>query len=75
MDVTDKVFLAGTAVIGGFGAGSDFMWDVVGTIGYKFNDRWSAHIGYRAIDVDFEKGGDVVDLNVPGPIGGLTVSF
>jgi hypothetical protein len=73
--VNDKWFLTGAGIIGGFGAGSDFMWDVVGGVGYKFTDSISASTGYRAFGVDYSKNGDVVDLVNHGPVIGLTYSF
>lgn len=73
--MTDKWFLSGAGVIGGFGAGSDFMWDVAGAVGYNFTDAISASAGYRAFGVDYSKSGDVVDLVNHGPVVGLTYSF
>ena len=38
--------------IGGFGAGSDFTWQIFPTVGYKFSDRFSLEVGYRWLDLD-----------------------
>ena len=41
---------------GGFGAGSDFSWQVVGTYGFDihcFGTPLHTVIGYRALAVDF----------------------
>jgi hypothetical protein len=42
--------------IGGFGIGSKFAWQVQADAGYKFVKWFQATIGYRYIDVNYEKG-------------------
>lgn len=73
--ISERVFVAGTGVIGGFGIGSDFMWDAAATIGYNFNDSFSASLGYRALGADYSHSGDVVDITAHGPVIGLTGRF
>ncbi|MGB5103814.1 MAG: hypothetical protein WBO04_10925 [Steroidobacteraceae bacterium] len=34
----ERYFVRGWAVVGGFGAGSDSMWDVMGAVGYRVTD-------------------------------------
>ena len=46
--------------VGGFGAGSQFSWQVVAAYGYDtmcFGMPLHAVIGYRALSVDFSDGG------------------
>lgn len=74
-EVSERVFLTGSAAVGGFGAGSEFMWDLTGAVGYRFNRAVSVSAGYRALGVDYEKNGDVIDLVNHGPIFGLRVDF
>lgn len=71
--VTDSVFLSGWAMAGG--GSSDFNWDLLGAVGYKFNDRFSMTAGYRAQGIDFEKGSFVFDQVLQGPIVGGTIKF
>ena len=68
-------FLAGAADIGGFGIASDFTWQILGTLGYSFNDWFSARAGYRHLDVDYENDGFVWDVEMSGPIIGATFRF
>ena len=69
--------------VGGFGAGSEFSWNVMGAysfeIGVYYGATVSGVLGYRALAVDFEKGSganrydyEVVQL---GPLLGLTLRF
>jgi hypothetical protein len=40
-----KYCVTGWALVGGFVAGSDSMWDVMGVIGYRFSDTFSVAAG------------------------------
>ena len=64
--------------VGGFGAGSDFSWQVVGTYGFDVHCiETPLHIviGYRALSVDFSENGrfgkNGVDDVQHGPVVGL----
>ena len=74
-DISDSVYLKGWAMVGGFGAGSDFMWDVFGGIGYDFNDWLSAFAGFRGSGVDYKKDSFKWDVTMYGPMLGLGVKF
>ena len=60
---------------GGFGVGSDFFYDVMATIGYHWNKSISTALGYRLLDVDYEDGTFVYDLQQDGLLLGLTWRF
>jgi hypothetical protein len=66
--LNDKLFLKGWGMIGGFGASSEFMWDVFGGLGYQFNDRFSATAGWRHVGVDYSHGAFLFDVDIDGPI-------
>jgi hypothetical protein len=65
--------------IGGFGAGSDFTWQIFPTVGWSFTDRFSLEVGYRWLDLDYETGDGnerfAYDVLTQGPIGGLAFRF
>lgn len=75
MDLDQDFYLAGWALVGGFGAASDFMWDVMGGVGYRFNESQSVFLGYRAMGDDFAADGFVSDIVQSGPILGGSFSF
>jgi hypothetical protein len=67
------------ADFGGFGVGSDFSWQVVGTYGFDtmcLGTPLHAVLGYRALSVDFSENGKFgkngIDLVQHGPIMGVT---
>lgn len=74
-DIGGDFYLAGWGLIGGFGVGSDIMWDVMGGIGYNFNDRMSMFAGYRAMHDDYSNDGFVSKITQTGPIIGGSFSF
>ena len=64
----NKVFY--TAVrgeIGGFGIGSDLMWQVEGVIGCNLTRNIFTEIGYRALSFDYENDGLTFDTITHGP--------
>jgi hypothetical protein len=67
--------LTGAADIGGFGLASDFTWQILGTVDYRFADWFSARAGYRHLDVDYEDDGFVWDVELSGPIIGASFHF
>jgi hypothetical protein len=68
-------YLTGWGMIGGFGAGSEIAWDVLGGAGYQWNERFSIVAGYRALGVDYQKDGFVFDVVQHGPILGAVIRF
>jgi hypothetical protein len=69
------IFLASLVQVGGFGVGSDLTWDALGAIGYQFNDSISAVAGYRHLEVDYDHRGFVFDVELSGPVIGMTIHF
>ena len=68
--------------MGGFGAGSDFSWQVVGTYGFDtkcLGQPLHAVIGYRALSVDYGETGrfgkNGLDFVQHGPVMGVTVNW
>jgi hypothetical protein len=70
---TPQFYAVGWALVGAGQA--DLDWDVMAGIGYRFNDRYSATLGYRALGVDYSDDGFVFDVVQQGPIMGLTIRF
>ncbi|MGI9480743.1 MAG: hypothetical protein ACR2OR_00140 [Hyphomicrobiales bacterium] len=74
--ISERTYLTGWAMVGGFGVGSDFMYDIFGGLGYEFNDTFSAVGGMRASYADYKgKNGFLWDMLLYGPIMGATVRF
>lgn len=66
--LSERFFLKGWGMIGGFGASSDFMWDVFGGAGYQVNDRFSTTLGWRHIGVDYKNSAFLFDVDLNGPM-------
>jgi hypothetical protein len=69
------IFLTSLLQVGGFGVASDLTWDALGAVGYEFNDSISAIAGYRHMEVDYHKSGFVFDVELSGPVIGMTIRF
>ena len=69
--------------VGGFDAGSQFSWNVLGAYSFTFAVRngvtYAGLLGYRALSADFEKGSGLNryewDVVQHGPVLGLTIGF
>lgn len=67
------------ADVGGFGVGSDFVWNASVLTSYQCTRLFGLQLGYRALSLDFEDlgaGGRLAyDLDLYGPILGASFSF
>jgi opacity protein-like surface antigen len=65
--------------IGGFGIGSDFAWQLVGSLRYQASERISVVGAYRYIDMDYEDGSGTdlfgYDMSLSGPALGVSFDF
>jgi hypothetical protein len=68
-------YIGGVVMIGGFGVGSDFMYDLTANLGYQWTKGFTTTIGYRYLGVDYEKGGFKYDVTQQGPVIGFSWSF
>ena len=78
LPLTEKLSLQAQADIGGFGgfgAGADLTWSAMATVNYVFTDHLSASVGYKALDVDYDRKGHVFDTRLSGPVLGMTYRF
>lgn len=73
--INDRLSFAGWVMAGGFGVGSDSMWDIMGGVGYRVSDRVSLYAGYRAAGVDYAKNGFAYDVTQRGPVFGGVFRF
>jgi hypothetical protein len=67
-DLAPGVYVASWGMIGGFGVGSDLMWDAMAGAGYSFNEHFDMFAGYRAVSVDYSDDGFVYDMVQQGPV-------
>lgn len=63
------------ADIGGFGVGSDFTYQMSGTLNYRASDRFFLSAGWRHLHLDYADGGTRFEGSQTGPIIGITHRF
>lgn len=72
---TDKWFVTAAGDAGGFDGGSDNSWQALGAVGYQFAERWSAQAGWRYMAIEKKIGGRKVEVDLSGPLVGVTYRF
>jgi len=70
-----KFYVSGGLALGGFSVGSDFFWDAIVNLGYQWTKGFSTTVGYRYLDVDYDKNGFLYDVAQDGPTLGLSWRF
>jgi opacity protein-like surface antigen len=77
--INDHWFLQARANLGGFGVGSDLMWQLMADVGYQPSESWFFTFGYRVIDFDYDQGSGpdrfVYDMRTFGPLLRLGFNF
>jgi hypothetical protein len=78
-DFADQWSFALRGDIGGFGVGSEFAWQGVGTLRWQANDRVGVLGAYRYIDMDYENDDRsrdfAYDMSMSGPALGVVFTF
>lgn len=72
-DITDHAYISLIGFVGT--GGSKFYGDAYGGIGYRFNDKYDAFAGYRAMQVNHDDGDFSYDVLQHGPLLGMGVKF
>jgi hypothetical protein len=71
MKFSNNWFVSGWA-FGAVGGDSDSAYDLFGGLGYAFSDSHSLVAGYRHLEVDYENGDFLFDVEMAGPMLGFT---
>lgn len=61
--------------VGGFGAGSELTWQLMGTVDYAITDSITMRLGYRHMQVEHRNRGTETDIGLSGPIIASTFRF
>jgi len=79
LPITKRLIIQVRPSIGGFGIGSDLAWQIQAYAAYRFSQVFQVALGYRVIDIDYEKGeGNELfsyDMNTFGPVLRLGLNF
>ena len=73
--LNDRFSVSGRADIGGFGVGSELTWQAYGGVNYAFTDAWYGTLGYRYMSIDYEADRLTLDIDLHGPLIGVTYQF
>jgi opacity protein-like surface antigen len=77
MPIGGRFALTGLADVGGFGIGSssNLSWQVIGTLDYAFSEDVTGRLGYRYLSIDKTSSDLSMDIDMFGPLIGLTWAF
>lgn len=77
MPIGGRFAVTGLADVGGFGIGSssDLSWQVIGTLDYSFSEKFIGRLGYRYLSIDKTSSSLSMDIEMFGPMIGLTWAF
>lgn len=73
--VARAIFLNGYGDVGGFGAGSELSWQVLGAVGVQAARWCDVQLGYRALGFEYQGGRGKQKITTHGPIFGATIRF
>lgn len=73
--LSDDWDMTGFFDLGGIGVGSDMTWQALVAFRYQINDGWSARLGYRHLAYDGATDSGDLDVQLSGPIFGVTYQF
>lgn len=71
----DRWYATAYADAGGYVTEDSSTWQVTGTVGYRFAERWSAQLGYRYMNIEKEINDKDVSVDLYGPLLGVSISF
>jgi hypothetical protein len=66
--LSDRWGLSIRGDVGGFGVSSDFAWSAEAFLDYGLNKRWDLSLGYRHLDIDYDRGEVGLDIQIFGPM-------
>jgi hypothetical protein len=76
-DLTDRVAVIVAGNVGGFdvGSASQFSWEALAYLDWRFGETTSLAVGYRGLGLDRRKGAAQADILLHGPLIGLVFRF
>lgn len=75
INFTRWLYLTSQADVGGFGAGSQIAWNVIGALGVNFTRNLFAELGYRYMYVDYQNSNLLYQMNSYGIYSSIGLKF
>jgi len=71
--LSNRWYLNGYGDLGA--GGSDFTYQLLGSVGIDLHERYAIVLGYRYLSVDYSKNTFLLDTAMKGPVAGFTIRF
>ncbi len=75
LPLSPKMLVTIRGDVGGWGAGSELDYQIVGALGFKVSPRFTLGVGYRYLYVNYRPTNFIFDTAMSGPLAGLTYTF
>jgi hypothetical protein len=74
-NLSDKVSVVVAGDVGGWGTGSQLDYQVGAFLGYRIKPALALQAGYRYLSLDYTNGDRLLNLNISGPLFGVTINL
>jgi hypothetical protein len=74
-NLSEKASVVVAGDVGGWGTGSQLDYSVGAFLGYRIKPAIALQAGYRYMSVDYTNGDRLLNLNISGPIIGVTINL
>jgi hypothetical protein len=74
--LTDRIYALAKSDIGGFGVGSELVWQAYGGVGYQINRHVASELGYKYFSLDYSGSQSLeADMQMSGLVLSLLIRF
>jgi hypothetical protein len=74
-NLSDKIDVVISGDVGGWGTGSQLEYQVGGFLGYRIKPAVALQAGYRYLSVDYTNANRLANINISGPLFGVTITL
>jgi hypothetical protein len=75
-NLTDRLYALAKSDVGGFGVGSELVWQAYGGVGYQINQHVATELGYKYFALDYAGSSDLTaDMQMSGVVLSLLIRF
>jgi len=75
LNLSPKIAATIAGDVGGWGAGSQLDYQVVGLLGYRIKPAVALQLGYRYLDVNYRNGGQIFSVAISGLLIGASINL
>jgi len=74
-NLSNKIDVVISGDVGGWGTGSQLEYQVAALLGYRIKPALALQAGYRYLSVDYTNANRLANINISGPLFGVTITL